>query len=116
MGAVDRFKAWASSDEGKAYYRKKIERYGDWQWVKDQYRLMADWIEDNPKKGNKKDWAKFTGNWLRRNYSKRIDDIANSKCPGLMTAKQEEDHYNKPREKTFVRVGDILSGKAQKDS
>ena len=118
MAAVDRFKAWAMTDEGKEYYRKKVERYGDWEWVKGQYNAMADWVEDNPKEGNKRNWARFVGGWLRRNYLKRVDGIANSKCPGLMTTKQEQDYYNKPREGQtgFVSIKDIFSGKAEKEN
>lgn len=116
MSAVDRFRSWAASDEGKAYFRAKIERYRDRKWIEGLYQTMCDWVADNPEKGNKKNWARFVGNWIRRAYSKRMDDIANGKCPGLMTAKQEEDYYKKPREKTFVKVGDILSGKAEKES
>lgn len=116
MAAIDRFKVWASSDAGKEYFRAKIESFGDRKWVEGQYRLMCDWITDNPEKGDKRNWAKFAGNWLRRGYAKRTDDIANSKCPGLMTSQQEENHYSKPREKTFIKVGDILSGKAEKEN
>lgn len=112
MAAVDRFRDWAASDKGKEFFRSKIKRYGDRKWVEAQYRAMCDWLEDNNPRYTA--WARFAGGWLRRAYLKRADDVANSQLPGLMTAKQEEDYYKKPREKTFIKVGDILSGKAEK--
>jgi len=94
---IERFRAWAASDGGKACFAAKIKHYGSRDWIEAQYRTMCDWIADNPKKGNKRRWAQFVGNWLRRAYSKRVDDIANSQSPGLMTAREEEDHYRKKR-------------------
>ena len=114
MAAVDRFKTWAGSDKGKAFFRGKIERYGDRKWIEALYTAMCDWIAD--KNPNYKVWSRFAGSWIRRAYLKRADDVANSQLPGLMTASQEEDYYKKPREKPFVKIGDILSGKAEKEN
>ena len=114
MVAVDRFKVWAGSDEGRKFFCGKIEHYGDRKWIESQYRAMCDWLaENNPRYTA---WARFAGGWIRRGYLKRADDVANSQLPGLMTAKQEEDYYHKPRENPFIKVGDILSGKAQEEN
>ena len=94
---IERFKVWAASDAGKAYFAAKIEHYGNREWVEGQYRAMCDWITDNPKKGNKRAWGRFVSRWLMRAYLKRVDDIANSQSPGLMTAREEEEHYTKKR-------------------
>ena len=94
---IERFKTWAASGAGKAYFAAQIKHYGDRTWVEGHYRNMCSWVTDNPKKGNKRNWAKFVGNWLRFNYGKRVDDIANSQSPGLMTAREEEEHYTKKR-------------------
>lgn len=96
---IDRFRMWAASDAGKAYFATQIEHYGDREWVEGHYRNMYSWVRDNPKKGNKRNWAKFVGNWLRWHYGKRVDDIANSQSPGLMTAREEEEYYAKKRRK-----------------
>lgn len=97
ISPIDRFREWAASDAGRAYFVAKIEHYGNREWVESQYRAMCDWVADNPKKGNKRLWARFVSRWLMRGYLKRVDDIANSQSPGLMTAGQEDNYYRKKR-------------------
>ena len=126
MAAVDRFKEWAASDKGIKYFRGKISdplwigRFGSEKlcrdWVTAQYVLMCEWLErKNPKYSA---WASFAGRFLSNGLRRRADAASHALNPGLMTATQEEDYYNKPREGEtgFTSIKDILSGKAQKEN
>lgn len=100
----ERFEQWASSEVGKKFFRSKIGRYQSREWIEDQYRLMCDWLDDSPVKGNKRNWSQFAGNWLRREYRWRKLEIEKSLNPGTMTAAQEHEYYRKKEQDAQSRT------------
>lgn len=100
---VERFEEWAASPKGKAWFRTKCKRYGR-KWVEQQYQLMVDWLEDNPKEY--KSWIRFAGNWLRRQKQRLCLEMEKAMNPATMTRADEERQEKTQR--AFVPIGKIL--------
>lgn len=102
---VERFEEWSASPEGKAFFQGKCHRYGR-KRIEQQYMLMCDWLIDNPKKGDKKNWKIFAGNWIRRWYFQMTIEMEKAMNPATMTRADEERQEKTQR--AFVPIGKIL--------
>ncbi len=107
MQPHERFKAWAGSEEGREWFREKIEFYkklsaqrlnvlaprGVRRWVEVQYLQMVEWLEHNPRKGNKRCWDRFARNWLSKAFNQLFIDHYLLKPAHRFTAEEENRYY-----------------------
>jgi len=61
----DRLQSWVKSEEGKTWIQEQIKIYGK-DLVGHEYVKARQWVKDNPKRGNKRNWKRFLSTWFGR--------------------------------------------------
>lgn len=59
----DRLQSWIQSEEGKTWIQEQIKIY-DRALIEHEYLKARQWVRDNPKRGNKRNWKRFLSTWF----------------------------------------------------
>lgn len=94
MDYIDKYNEFV--EENPAYLKRIVEnRWGymgrqPQKWLDNEVVRIRGWLLANPKKGNAyKDWGRFIGNWLNRNYDWQQPQEPKT----YMSNTEEQKHY-----------------------